>query len=103
MMPAIVLLALVMMPFYYLSKTHSVPGYLQLRYGEDTRALTGISFAVITVLMSGINMYAMALVLKVVVGWNIHFSIWVSSLTVAIYVALGACFQQYSTKSSSFS
>ena len=42
-----------------------------------------------TVLMSGINMYAMALVMKVVLGWNIHFSIWVSSLTVAIYVALG--------------
>src|ERR1039457_3859372 len=62
-LPAIVLLALVMMPFYYLSKTHSVPGYLQLRYGEDTRALTGISFAVITILMSGINMYAMGLVI----------------------------------------
>src|SRR5208282_6413676 len=40
-------------------------------------------------LMSGINMYAMALVMKVVLGWNIHFSIWVSSLTVAVYVALG--------------
>src|ERR1019366_3188775 len=91
-LPAIVLLALVMMPFYYLSKTHSVPGYLQLRYGEDTRALTGISFAVITILMSGINMYAMALVMKVVVGWNIHFSIWVSSLTVAVYVVLGGLF-----------
>ena len=45
-----------------------------------------------TVLMSGINMYAMALVMKVVLGWNIHFSIWVSSLTVAIYVALGGLF-----------
>jgi SSS family solute:Na+ symporter len=91
-LPAIVLLALVMMPFYYLSKTHSVPGYLQLRYGEETRALAGISFAVITILMSGINMYAMALVMKVVVGWNIHFSIWVSSLTVAAYVGLGGLF-----------
>ncbi len=90
--PAIVILALVMMPFYYISKTHSVPGYLQLRYGEGARALSGISFAVMTVLMSGINMYAMALVMKVVVGWNIHFSIWVSSLTVAIYVVLGGLF-----------
>jgi SSS family solute:Na+ symporter len=90
--PAMVILGLVMMPFYYISKTHSVPGYLQLRYGEATRALSGISFAVMTVLMSGINMYAMALVMKVVVGWNIHFSIWVSSLTVAIYVALGGLF-----------
>jgi SSS family solute:Na+ symporter len=90
--PAMVLLGLVMMPFYYLSKTHSVPGYLQLRYGEATRALTGISFAFMTVLMSGINMYAMALVMKVVLGWNIHFSIWVSSITVAVYVALGGLY-----------
>ncbi len=90
--PAIVILALVMMPFYYISKTHSVPGYLQLRYGEGARAMSGISFAVMTILMSGINMYAMALVMKVVVGWNIHFSIWVSSLTVAIYVGLGGLF-----------
>jgi solute:Na+ symporter, SSS family len=90
--PAMVLLGLVMMPFYYISKTHSVPGYLQLRYGEATRALTGISFAFMTVLMSGINMYAMALVMKVVLGWNIHFSIWTSSITVAIYVALGGLF-----------
>ena len=90
--PAMVLLGLVMMPFYYISNTHSVPGYLQLRYGEATRALSGISFAFMTVLMSGINMYAMALVMKVVLGWNIHFSIWVSSLTVAVYVALGGLY-----------
>jgi SSS family solute:Na+ symporter len=90
--PAMVFLGLVMMPFYYISKTHSVPGYLQLRYGEATRALSGISFAFMTVLMSGINMYAMALVMKVVLGWNINFSIWVSSLTVAVYVSLGGLF-----------
>jgi SSS family solute:Na+ symporter len=69
-----------------------VPGYLQLRYGEATRALSGVSFAFMTVLMSGINMYAMALVMKVVLGWNIHFSIWVSSLTVAVYVTLGGLY-----------
>src|ERR1017187_4787684 len=90
--PSMVFLGLVMMPFYYISKTHSVPGYLQLRYNEATRALSGISFAFMTVLMSGINMYAMAIVMKVVLGWNIHFSIWVSSLTVAIYVTLGGLY-----------
>jgi SSS family solute:Na+ symporter len=87
--PAMLFLGIVMMPFYYISKTHSVPGYLKLRFGEGTRAVSAISFAFMTVLMSGINMYSMALVLKVVLGWDIHFSIWVSSLTVAIYVALG--------------
>ena len=87
--PAMLFLAIIMMPFYYISKTHSVPGYLQLRYGNASRALSAVSFGFMTVLMSGINMYSMALVMKVVLGWDIHFSIWVSSATVAIYVTLG--------------
>ncbi|HEX4544038.1 MAG TPA: sodium:solute symporter family protein [Candidatus Acidoferrum sp.] len=87
--PAMLFLALVMMPFYYISKTHSVPGYLKLRFGESSRALSSVSFAFMTVLMSGINMYSMALVLKIVLGWNINVSILISSVTVAIYVALG--------------
>jgi len=87
--PAMLFLGIVMMPFYYISKTHSVPGYLKLRFGESSRALSAVSFALMTVLMSGINMYSMALVMKVVLGWDINFSIWVSSATVAVYVALG--------------
>src|SRR5438270_7804147 len=87
--PAMLFLAIVMMPFYYISKTHSVPGYLKLRFGEPSRLLSAVTFAFMTVLMSGINMYSMALVMKVVLGWDINFSIWVSSITVAIYVALG--------------
>jgi len=87
--PAILFLAVVMMPFYYICKTHSVPGYLQLRYGAPSRTLAGLSFAIMTVLMSGINMYAMALVMRVVLGWNINVSIWVSSITVAIYISAG--------------
>jgi SSS family solute:Na+ symporter len=87
--PAMLFLALVMMPFYYISKTHSVPGYLKLRFGESSRALSAISFAFMTVLMSGVNMFAMAKVMQIVLGWDINFSIWVSSLTVAIYVSLG--------------
>src|ERR1700674_870160 len=87
--PAILFLGLVMMPFYYISKTHSVPGYLQLRFGESTRALSAVSFAFMTVLMSGVNMFAMAKVMQIVLGWDINFSIWVSSITVAIYVTLG--------------
>jgi len=87
--PAMLFLGIVMMPFYYISKTHSVPGYLQLRFGEGARGLSGVSFAFMTVLMSGVNMYSMALVMKVVLGWNINFSMWVGAITVAIYVMLG--------------
>ncbi|HKF03541.1 MAG TPA: sodium:solute symporter family protein [Candidatus Sulfotelmatobacter sp.] len=87
--PSMLFLALVMMPFYYVCKTHSVPGYLKLRFGKGAQAISSISFAFMTVLMSGINMYAMAVVMRVVLGWDLNFSILVSSLTVAAYVALG--------------
>ncbi len=87
--PAMLFLGVVMMPFYYICKTHSVPGYLQLRFGEPTRLVGALSFIFLTILMSGINMYAMAVVMKVMLGWDIHLSIWISSLTVAVYVALG--------------
>ncbi len=87
--PAMLFLGMVMMPFYYVCKTHSVPGYLKLRFGEGARVVAAFSFAFMTVLMSGVNMFAMAEVMKVVLGWNLHFSIIVSSLAVALYVALG--------------
>lgn len=90
--PAMVFLGVVMMPFYYISKTHSVPGYLKLRYGPEASGLSAITFAVMTILMSGVNMYAMAVVMEVVLGWDINFSIWVSSLTVGVYVAAGGLF-----------
>ena len=90
--PAMVFLGIVMMPFYYISKAHSVPGYLKLRYGTEASALSAITFAFMTILMSGVNMYAMAVVMEVVLGWNLHFSIIVSSLTVGVYVAAGGLF-----------
>src|SRR4051812_9661086 len=87
--PAMLFLGIVMMPFYYISKTHSVPGYLHLRFGEAARGLSAISFAFMTILMSGVNMFAMAVVMQTVLGWNITFSIWVGAGTVALYVMLG--------------
>ncbi len=87
--PAMLFLGIVMMPFYYISKTHSVPGYLHLRFGEGARALSAVSFALMTILMSGVNMYAMAVVMQTILGWNITFSIWIGAGTVALYVMLG--------------
>jgi solute:Na+ symporter, SSS family len=87
--PAMLFLGMVMMPFYYVCKTHSVPGYLKLRYGQGASVVAAFSFAFMTVLMSGVNMFAMAEVMKVVLGWDLNFSIIVSSLAVAAYVALG--------------
>ena len=87
--PAMLFLAVFMMPFYYGSRIKSVPEYLRLRFNEATRGLNAISFALMTVLMSGVNMYAMALVFKLLLGWDMNASIWVSAAVVLAYTALG--------------
>ncbi len=61
---AMVFLGIFMMPFYYGSRVRTVPEYLKLRYNEATRGLNAISFAIMTILMSGISLYAMALLFK---------------------------------------
>jgi solute:Na+ symporter, SSS family len=87
--PAMLFLAVYMMPFYYSSKIHSIPGYLKLRFDEKTRVLNAVSFGIMTLLVSGINLYAMALVLRTFVGWNWDLCMWISALTVGAYVTLG--------------
>jgi SSS family solute:Na+ symporter len=86
--PAMLFLGIYMMPFYYSSRINSIPGYLKLRFDEKTRVLNGIAFGVMTLLVSGINLYAMALVLHTFLGWNWDISMWVSAATVAMYVTL---------------
>ena len=87
--PAMIFLGLYMMPFYYSSKIHSIPGYLLLRFDEKTRLLNAFSFGVMTILMSGINLFLMALVFYVVLGWDLHLSIWISAAVIGVYITLG--------------
>jgi SSS family solute:Na+ symporter len=86
--PAMIFLGIYMMPFYYSSRIHSVPGYLKLRFDEKTRVLNAVAFAAMTLLVSGINLYAMALVLHTFVGWNWDVSMWISALAVAAYITM---------------
>lgn len=87
--PAMLFVGVFMMPFYYGSKARSVPEYLKLRYNEATRGLNALSFAVMTICMNGINMYAMALIFNMLLGWSLTKSILLSAAIVLIYVTLG--------------
>ncbi|NSW93690.1 MAG: sodium:solute symporter family protein, partial [Bacteroidales bacterium] len=87
--PAMIFLALFMMPFYYGSKARSVPEFLKLRYDEKTRALNAILFALMTILASGISMYALAILMENVLGWDFNVSLWMAALIVLIYTYLG--------------
>jgi solute:Na+ symporter, SSS family len=87
--PAMVFVALFMIPFYYASRVHSVPGFLRLRYNEATRGFNSILFAIFMILLSGINMFAMALVFQLILGWSLTASIFLSAGIVLAYVTLG--------------
>lgn len=87
--PAMVFLGVFMMPFYYSNKVRSSPEYLKLRFDERARGFNAGSFAILTVFMSGINMYAMALVFKIFLGWPMGVSIGASALGVMAYIFFG--------------
>jgi SSS family solute:Na+ symporter len=95
--PAMIFVGIFMMPFYYGSKARSVPEYLRLRFDEKTRAVNAFSFAMMTVLSSGISMYAMALLIQtlgllhgiVPDPWIFHVSVFLSAIIVLGYIFLG--------------
>ena len=87
--PAMVFLGLVMMPFYYGSKVRSVPEYLRLRFNDQAHIFNSVSFAVATVLIAGVNLYALALVLELLLGWPIIVGIVVAGVIVMGYISLG--------------
>jgi SSS family solute:Na+ symporter len=95
--PAMIFVGIFMMPFYYGSKARSVPEYLRLRFDEKTRAVNAFSFAAMTVLSSGISMYAMALLIQTLGllhgiipdPWIFHVSVFLSAIIVLGYIFLG--------------
>src|ERR671931_2750200 len=87
--PAMVFLGLVMMPFYYGAKVRSVPEYLRLRFNNPTHALNASTFAVATVLIAGVNLFALALIVHLMLGWSITVAILVAAAIVLAYITLG--------------
>jgi solute:Na+ symporter, SSS family len=87
--PAMVFLGLVMMPFYYGAKVRSVPEYLRLRFNEATHAFNASTFAIATVLISGVNLFALALIIHLMIGWSVTVAILVAAAIVLVYITLG--------------
>lgn len=87
--PAMVFLGIFMMPFYYGSRARSVPEYLALRFDDKTRSLNAVAFALMTIFSSGISLYALALLLKIILGWSFEFSIFTAAGIVLAYTFLG--------------
>ena len=73
--PAMVFLGIVMMPFYYGSKVRSVPEYLRLRFNKPTHLFNALTFAFASVLIAGVNLFALALIMQSLLGWSLALSI----------------------------
>jgi solute:Na+ symporter, SSS family len=87
--PAMVFLGIVMMPFYYGSKVRSVPEFMRKRFGPGAHLVNAISFAVAQVLIAGVNLFLLATVINVLLGWNRWLSLIVAAVIVLTYTALG--------------
>src|SRR6185312_11342547 len=87
--PAMIFLGVVMMPFYYGSKVRSVPEYLVRRYDRKTHLVNAIIFVLSSILIAGVNLYALAAVLDVLLGIPLPIAIVVSALFVLSYILLG--------------
>ncbi|MEW2544698.1 sodium:solute symporter family protein [Streptomyces sp. NPDC047002] len=87
--PAMVFLGLVMMPFYYGSKVRSVPEFLRRRFNPATQRIQAVLFAVASVLLAGVNLYAMAIVVNALLGWPTWVAVVVAGAVVLSYTFLG--------------
>lgn len=86
---AMIFLGVFMMPFYYGSKARSVPEYLALRYDEKTRGFNAVTFAAMTIFSSGVSLYALAMLMNVILGWDFDLSVWMAAGIVLVYTYLG--------------
>ncbi len=87
--PAMVFLGIVMMPFYYGSKVRSVPEYMLRRFNTATHKFNAGSFAVATVLIAGVNLYALGIVIQALLGWPVWLAILVAAAFVLTYIIAG--------------
>ena len=87
--PGMVFLGIFMMPFYYGSGVRSVPEFMQKRFGKGAHLTVSLCFAMSTILQAGINLFAMALILQAMLGWNEWVAIIVSAVFVLAYITLG--------------
>jgi SSS family solute:Na+ symporter len=87
--PAMLFLGVVMMPFYYGSKVRSVPEFMRKRFGTGAHLVNALSFAIAQLLIAGINLFLLAKIVNILLGWNLYLSLIVAAAIVLSYITLG--------------
>jgi SSS family transporter len=86
---AMVILSITAVPIYHRLRVFTAYEYLETRFGVGTRTLTAILFLLQRGLSTGITLYAPALIVSVLLGWNLHVTNLVIGLLVIVYTATG--------------
>jgi SSS family solute:Na+ symporter len=87
--PAMVFVALFIMPIYSQSRALTLPEFLRLRYNEATQVLNAVSMGIMMGFIAGICLYAIACVLHVFLGWSFLQTAGLISPIVFCYILLG--------------
>src|SRR5690349_7519297 len=87
--PAMLFLGIVMMPFYYGSKVRSVPEFMRRRFGTGAHLVNALSFALAQILIAGINLYLLAHIVELLLGWPLWVSLIAAAAIVLSYITLG--------------
>lgn len=86
---AMVIICLVFIPLYHRLKVYTAYEFLENRFDLKTRSLTAILFLIQRGLAAGITIFAPAIILSVVLGWNIVTLNIVIGVLVIIYTVSG--------------
>jgi Na+/proline symporter len=84
---AMILLAIVAVPIYHRLKVYTAYEYLEGRFGPKTRVVTASLFLAQRGISTGLTVYAPAVIVSLLLGWNIHVTnIGIGLLVIAITV-----------------
>lgn len=86
---AMVIICLFFIPVYNRLKVFTAYEFLEERFDLRTRTLTAVLFLVQRGLAAGITIYAPAIILSIVLGWNLKLLILLIGLVVIFYTLIG--------------
>ncbi|MGB2153705.1 MAG: sodium:solute symporter [Flavobacteriaceae bacterium] len=86
---AMVIICLFFIPVYNRLKVFTAYEFLEERFDLRTRTLTAVLFLVQRGLAAGITIYAPAIILSIVLGWNLKLLILLIGLVVILYTLIG--------------
>jgi SSS family solute:Na+ symporter len=88
-MPALLVTAFLFVPFFWRSGVYTIPEFLGRRYNESVRFSLAVAWGLILVTNLGIMLYATAVLLRGVMGWDPLVSIWLTAVVVGLYTTTG--------------